>query len=86
MGDFNVTNATTSEVSTVQVYVRHTELEKQPDFYMDNACTIGVAAGDAVRFHWNPVRGFSTTRCYSSARWWHRPPCSSWSVSCHTRG
>ena len=41
MGDFNVTNATTSEVSIVQVYVRHTELEKQPDFYLDNACTIG---------------------------------------------
>ena len=72
MGDFNVTNATTSEVSTVQVYVRHTELEKQPDFYMDNACTIGVAAGDAVRFHWNPVTCIGTFCLYTrtSSRAW----------------
>ena len=41
MNDFNVTNATTSEVHTVEVYVIHNELEKQPAFYMDSACTHG---------------------------------------------
>lgn len=41
MSDFNVTNVTTSEVHVVSIYVKHTELDQQPAFFLDNECTVG---------------------------------------------